>query len=73
MSATPDVPKLLMTVEPAVGIGSPDVVAWATDTFASLDVEAVGPAGHFAPEDQPDAIGTAITGWLTRHDLTGQP
>ncbi len=73
MSETPDVPKLLMTVEPAVGIGSPEVVAWASDTFASVEVEAVGPTGHFAPEDQPDAIGSAITRWLIRHDLAAQP
>ena len=70
MSDTPDVPKLLMTVEPAVGIGSPEIVAWAEQTFAGLEVEAVGPAGHFAPEDQPDTIGTAISRWLIRHDLT---
>ena len=69
MNQTPDVPKLLMTVEPGVGIGSPEVIAWAADTFASVEIESLGPAGHFAPEDQPDAIGTAINRWLTRHDL----
>ena len=29
--------------------------------------EAVGPAGHHAPEDQPDAVGQAIARWLARH------
>ena len=46
-----------MTVEPGAGMGSPEVTAWAKDTFASLEVESAGPGGHHAPEDQPDAIG----------------
>jgi haloalkane dehalogenase len=73
MADTPQVPKLVMTVEPGVGMGSPEVVAWAKDTFASVEVESVGPGGHHAPEDQPDAIGSAIARWLSRHALTIQP
>lgn len=69
MTATPEVPKLLMTVEPGVGMGSPEMAAWASQTFASLEVQPVGPAGHHAPEDQPDAIGEAIAGWMRRHRL----
>ncbi len=70
MAGSPEVPKLVMTVEPGVGMGSAEVAAWAKDTFANVEVEAVGPAGHLAPEDQPDAIGSAVARWLRRHDLT---
>ena len=62
-----------MTVEPGAGMGSPEVTAWAKDTFASLEVESAGPGGHHAPEDQPDAIGSAVTAWLRRHELTAAP
>lgn len=73
MAGTPEVPKLVMTVEPGLGMGSPEVAAWAKETFAGVEVESVGPGGHNAPEDQPDAIGSAITRWLRRHELTRQP
>jgi haloalkane dehalogenase len=36
-------------------------------------VQEVGPAGHHAPEDQPDAIGQSIAWWLIRHRLTARP
>ncbi|HVV19022.1 MAG TPA: haloalkane dehalogenase [Pseudonocardiaceae bacterium] len=64
--AQSDVPKLVMTVEPGVGMGSPEVAAWAKETFANVEVRSVGPAGHHAPEDQPDAIGEAVADWLRR-------
>ncbi|WP_055586678.1 haloalkane dehalogenase [Peterkaempfera griseoplana] len=70
MAATPEVPKLVMTVESGVGMGSAETAAWAERTFAAVEVESVGPAGHHAPEDQPDAIGSAISRWLHRHRLT---
>lgn len=73
MADTPQVPKLLMTVEPGVGMGSPQMAAWAKDTFASLEVESVGPGGHNALEDRPDAIGSALARWLQRHELTMTP
>ena len=70
LADTPQVPKLLLTVENGVGIASPEIVAWAQQHVASLGVEGIGPAGHQAPEDQPDAIGQAIARWLGRHHLT---
>ncbi len=66
---SPRVPKLVMTVESGVGMGSAEVAEWAATTFAGVEVESVGPAGHHAPEDQPDAIGAAVARWLTRHGL----
>jgi haloalkane dehalogenase len=71
LAGTPSVPKLLLTVEPGEGMGSPTLVAWGKDHIAGLEVESVGPAGHHAPEDQPDAIGLAIMRFLRRHRLAG--
>jgi haloalkane dehalogenase len=69
LADTPEVPKLLLTIEPA-GLVTADIEQWARDNIAALEVESIGPAGHHAPEDQPDAIGHAIANWLTRHRLT---
>jgi haloalkane dehalogenase len=68
-----EVPKLIMTVEPGVGMGSPETTAWAKEIYASAEIASVGPGGHHAPEDQPDAIGQAVARWITRHKLTMQP
>jgi haloalkane dehalogenase len=73
LADTPEVPKLLLTVEQGVGIAAPQIVTWAQEHAASLEVEGIGPAGHQAPEDQPDAIGQAIARWLERHRLSAQP
>jgi haloalkane dehalogenase len=70
MAETPDVPKLLMAVENGTALGSPEVIGWAAESFASVEVESVGPGGHQTPEDQPEAIGTAVARWLRRHALT---
>lgn len=67
LAETPDVPKLLLTTEPG-SLGSPEIVRWCREHVAGLEVEGVGPAGHHAPEDQPDAIGRAVAGWLARHE-----
>ncbi|WSA21864.1 haloalkane dehalogenase [Streptosporangium subroseum] len=60
---TPGVPKLVLTVEPGTPMGSPDVIAWVKETYAGVEIESVGPGGHHAPEDQPDAIGQAVARW----------
>ena len=72
LANTPEVPKLLLTVAQGVGIASPEVIAWAKEHVASLEVEGIGPAGHHATEDQPDAIGRAIASWLDRHGFSRQ-
>ncbi len=69
MAGTPEVPKLIMAVEGGVGLGSPEVVGWAAENFAGVEVESVGPGGHQIPEDQPAAMGAAVTSWLRRHAL----
>ena len=72
MAGTPGVPKLIMAVEDGTGLGSPEVIGWAAENFAAVEVESVGPGGHHTPEDQPDAIGAAIARWLRRHSLTAR-
>ncbi|MFC5031513.1 haloalkane dehalogenase [Streptomyces sp. SID13666] len=66
-----DVPKLLLTFDssPTLLIGE-DMIAWSRENIAALEIEHCGPAGHHAPEDQPDAIGRAIGRWLDAHGLT---
>jgi haloalkane dehalogenase len=62
--AASDVPKLLLTFDssPTLLIG-PELTAWCEANIAKLEVKACGPAGHMAPEDQPEAIATAIADW----------
>ncbi|MBF6329034.1 haloalkane dehalogenase [Nocardia transvalensis] len=70
MARTPEIPKLIMAVENGLGLGSSEMIDWAASTFASAEVVSIGPAGHHAPEDQPDAIGTAVAEWFDRHVRT---
>ncbi|MBS1677639.1 MAG: haloalkane dehalogenase [Actinobacteria bacterium] len=68
MASTPEVPKLLLTFEGAPWSGD-EVVEWSERNVAGLEVVACGPAGHHAPEDQPEAIAAAISEWADRHQL----
>ena len=56
------VPKLLLTFDGAGLSNAPAVVGWAKN--AGFTVRALGPAGHHAPEDAPEAIAHAIVDWL---------
>lgn len=69
MADTPQIPKLLMAVENGVGMGGEEMIDWAANTFANTAIAGIGAAGHHAPEDQPDAIGEALAGWLRAHAL----
>jgi haloalkane dehalogenase len=73
MAQTPDVPKLVMALGNGVGLGSPENVAGAAETFAAAEVVSVGAGGHHAPEDQPDAIGEAVSAWVRKHALAEVP
>jgi haloalkane dehalogenase len=70
LSASPEVPKLVLSFEPGPGqmLGQ-DVIDWCVANVAALDIERCGPAGHHAPEDQPAAIAAAIVVWADRHGL----
>jgi haloalkane dehalogenase len=74
LASTPAIPKLLLTFDAPAGLqpsptGSAIMIQWARDHVAALDVIALGPAGHHAPEDAPHKIGKAIATWLDRHAL----
>ena len=70
LAASPEVPKLLLTFDgsPTLLI-TPAMADWCRANIAGLEVEHLGPAGHHATEDQPDAIAAAIARWLDRHKL----
>jgi haloalkane dehalogenase len=69
LASSPGTPKLLLTFDTPSVLGAPAIVEWARATFAALDVVALGPAGHHAPEDLPHDIGRAIAAWLDRQKL----
>lgn len=71
LAASAEVPKLLLTFDssPTLLIGE-ELIAWSREHIAALEIEHCGPAGHHAPEDQPDAIGAAIARWLDAQGLT---
>lgn len=72
LATSSDVPKLLMSFDPGPGtmIDGP-LLEWCRDNIAGLDIEHCGPAGHHAPEDQPDAIAKAIVSWADRRGVRG--
>jgi haloalkane dehalogenase len=67
-----DVPKLLITFEPGPGTMAQAVVDWCQDNIARLEVRRCGLAGHHAPEDQPEAIATALGAWADGHQLRSE-
>ncbi|MFF0292072.1 haloalkane dehalogenase [Kitasatospora sp. NPDC004614] len=66
-----EVPKLLLTFDssPTLLIGK-EMADWCAENIAALETRHCGPAGHHAPEDQPQAIADAIGAWARRHTLT---
>lgn len=70
LAHSPQVPKLLLTFDSGPGLlMAPAVIAWCAANIANLEIQPCGPAGHHAPEDQPDAIAAAIVAWADRHHL----
>ncbi|MFE9259111.1 haloalkane dehalogenase [Streptomyces sp. NPDC006879] len=71
LARSADVPKLLLTFDSSPTLLIEErVIGWSRANIASLEVEHCGPAGHHAPEDQPDAIGRALSRWLQTQGLT---
>jgi haloalkane dehalogenase len=68
LARSPGVPKLLLTFDtsPTLMIRE-EMATWCAANIASLETVHCGPAGHLAPEDQPEAIATALTSWAERH------
>ncbi|MET9593073.1 haloalkane dehalogenase [Streptomyces sp. NPDC006516] len=65
-----EVPKLLLTFDssPTLLVGR-EMAEWCAANIAALETQHCGPAGHHAPEDQPQAIAHAIGAWARRHTL----
>jgi haloalkane dehalogenase len=71
LASSHDVPKLLLTFdgsEDTLMVG-PELADWCATHIAGLEIVACGPAAHIVQEDQPEAIGDAISAWLDRHGL----
>jgi haloalkane dehalogenase len=66
LATTSKTPKLLLTFDGNAMSNAPSVVDWAKRTVPNLSVEALGVAGHHAPEDAPREIANAIRDWLER-------
>ncbi len=64
--ATTKMPVLLLYAEPGAVV-PPSAVAWYVKRIANLETSFVGQGIHFIQEDQPDAVGRAITDWIRRH------
>jgi haloalkane dehalogenase len=60
-----DMPVLLAYAEPGVLV-PPQAVPFYTGLIVDLETAFVGQGLHFIQEDQPDAIGRAISDWLRR-------
>jgi haloalkane dehalogenase len=71
LAASTDVPKLLLNFQPGFGtMMGPELIEWCAANMASLDVaEHDLVARHQTPDDQPEAIATAIASWLDKHGL----
>ncbi|MFC8127188.1 haloalkane dehalogenase [Streptomyces sp. NPDC057302] len=72
LAGSEEVPKLLLTFDssPTLLIGK-EMADWCAENIAALEIQHCGPAGHHAPEDQPQAIADAIAAWARRQALTG--
>jgi haloalkane dehalogenase len=57
-----EVPKILLYVNPGVGITETDV-AWCRENMANLETVDIGDGLHFIQEDSPDVIGTELSDW----------
>lgn len=68
---TTALPKLHIYASP--GAANPlEVVAWTTENLPNIETAYVGAGLHFIQEDQPEAIGRAISEWLRRRQMEGK-
>lgn len=65
MTAT-DKPILLLYAEPGVLV-PPQLVSWYVQNIRRIETAFVGQGFHFIQEDNPDAIGRAISDWIRRN------
>ncbi len=69
LTETP-LPKLLLAATPGALITQTDVV-WLQDNLSELAVVNIGAGRHFVQEDNPHAIGKALSAWLLSLDAPG--
>lgn len=65
---TSPIPKLLLHATPGA-IGSGDTIEWIKQNLPNLETVSIGPGRHYVQEDQPDAIGQAISRWMSENGL----
>ena len=58
-------PKLFLHAEPGA-IAPPPVIEYLQANVSNMETVSVGPGLHFLQEDQPHAIGAALSDWLDR-------
>ena len=63
---TTDKPVLLLYAEPGVLV-PPRLVPWYVQNVRRLETAFVGQGLHFIQEDNPDAIGRALSDWIRRN------
>ena len=61
-----DKPTLFLYAAPGV-VGPPQVADWYAANLKNVETAYVGQGFHFIQEDQPDAIGRAVSDWLRRN------
>lgn len=66
---TTDKPVLLLHADPGVVVPL-QVVPWYVANIKNIETAFIGQGLHFLQEDQPDAIGRAISDWLRRTSAT---
>ncbi|MCR6483448.1 alpha/beta fold hydrolase [Amycolatopsis sp. OK19-0408] len=73
LASSPEVPKLLITFEPAFDtMLTPPMIEWMAETFASLEVvHHPVAAGHHTPEEQPELLASTLAAWLARIPANG--
>lgn len=59
-------PTLFLYAEPGV-VGPPQVADWYATHLRNIETAYIGQGFHFIQEDQPNAIGRAVSDWLRRN------
>ncbi|SDS38182.1 haloalkane dehalogenase [Friedmanniella luteola] len=62
--ATTSVPTLLLHGDPGVLVTADTVTWWRRHVPALTVADVGGPAGHFLPEDRPEAVADALLAWV---------
>ncbi len=60
-----DIPKLLLYASPGA-IVNPDALIWYRNNLEHLETKFIGQGIHYIQEDQPEAVGRALSDWLRR-------